>query len=88
MSNKILITFISTHQALRFEKTLLQNGYSMQIIPVPRSIKASCGLAGLISENDFTLIKENKQWQELVWENIYRFFPDQSKEPQLIKINC
>lgn len=40
-----LATFDTTHMALFFEKTCRAQGFSVRIVPVPRSISASCGLA-------------------------------------------
>ncbi len=38
-------TFDVTTMALMFEKQCRKEGFSVRIIPVPRSISASCGLA-------------------------------------------
>ncbi len=38
-------TFDVTTMALMFEKQCRRAGYSVRVIPVPRSISASCGLA-------------------------------------------
>lgn len=40
-----LITFYSTTQALKAQKTLQAAGTGFLIIPIPREISASCGLA-------------------------------------------
>ena len=40
-----LATFETTHMALRFEKTCRSAGHDVRIIPVPRRLSASCGLA-------------------------------------------
>ncbi|MDN5294367.1 MAG: hypothetical protein PWQ91_1454 [Eubacteriales bacterium] len=39
------VTFPSTHHALKAEKVLEAAGVDFLIIPVPRHISASCGLA-------------------------------------------
>lgn len=48
-----LFTFNSTHQALLSEKTLKDFGIAARLIPVPRNISASCGLAARVSVKDF-----------------------------------
>jgi len=53
-----LFTFNSTHQALLTEKTLKDLGFSVRLIPVPRSISASCGLAARINICDFEAANE------------------------------
>ncbi len=40
-----LATFDTTHMALFFEKACRAYGLDVKIIPVPRQISASCGLA-------------------------------------------
>ena len=40
-----IATFDTTHMALYFEKACRAEGLSVKIVPVPRSISASCGLA-------------------------------------------
>lgn len=40
-----IATFDTTHMALYFEKTCRASGLDVKIIPVPRQISASCGLA-------------------------------------------
>lgn len=40
-----LATFDTTHMALYFEKACRSSGLNVRIIPVPRQISASCGLA-------------------------------------------
>ncbi|QTX31458.1 DUF3343 domain-containing protein [Aminithiophilus ramosus] len=40
-----LATFDTTHMALRFEKICRQADLSVRIVPVPRELSASCGLA-------------------------------------------
>lgn len=40
-----LATFETTHMALLFEKTCRARGLSVRIVPVPRQLSASCGLA-------------------------------------------
>lgn len=42
---KCLTTFDTTHMALRFEKVCRQAGLAVKIVPVPRELSASCGLA-------------------------------------------
>lgn len=40
-----IATFDTTHMALRFEKACRQAGLHVKIVPVPRQLSASCGLA-------------------------------------------
>lgn len=40
-----LATFETTHMALLFEKSCRARGLSVRVVPVPRQLSASCGLA-------------------------------------------
>jgi len=51
-----LFTFNSTHQALLTEKNLKELGYPVRLIPVPRSISASCGLAARVNLEDLEAV--------------------------------
>jgi len=42
-----VLTFSSTHAALKAEKRLKEKGMVGELVPVPREISASCGLAWL-----------------------------------------
>lgn len=40
-----LATFDTTHMALLFEKACRARGLAARVVPVPRELSASCGLA-------------------------------------------
>lgn len=52
-----VITFNSTHHAIKGEKILLNKGLDIRTIPTPREITASCGLSIKFSSE---LLKEVK----------------------------
>lgn len=61
-----LITFDSTHSAIRAEKELLSMDIKVKVIPVPTEITASCGLSIKINLDDLCkarkiLLKEKIQ---------------------------
>lgn len=41
----VVVTFDSTHAALKAEKSLLALGIRIKAIPVPRKISSDCGIA-------------------------------------------
>lgn len=45
MSRNTLLTFTSTHHAIKAEKLVAGAGLDFDIIPTPRAITASCGLS-------------------------------------------
>ncbi len=42
---RCVITFLTVHQALKAEKVLLENGFAITMVPVPREISSDCGVA-------------------------------------------
>lgn len=53
-----LFTFHSTHHAMLMEKVLKENGYGVRLIPIPRNLSASCGLAARVSLSEFEAANE------------------------------
>lgn len=48
----LLATFPSSHAALRAEQRLKHEGLTVELIPVPRQIRSSCGFCLLCSIED------------------------------------
>ena len=63
-SDKLVITFPSTHYALKAEKVLEEAGLEIELIPVPRELSSSCGLAIPILEEEedkaVEILRENR----------------------------
>ena len=53
-----IATFETTHMAILFEKTCKKAGLSVRIVPVPRYISASCGLACRFSLQDEARVRD------------------------------
>lgn len=64
MKSFCLITFYSTHYAIKAEKILKNNGIDAELVPVPRKFSSNCGIAltlPLEKENiAMDIIKNNK----------------------------
>jgi len=80
----ILFTFYSTHLALEFERILQSKDIFVKLIPVPRKISSSCGLAGKIEENDLSKIKEICDEKDIEYEEIYKVYNDNKKSTEKI----
>lgn len=66
-------TFHSVSQALRFEKVLLTQGVTVKLIPVPRVLSSSCGIAARFDEDVFPGITELVQTGFAELERVYCF---------------
>lgn len=75
--NYYVFTFYSTHLALEFEKKLKNNDLKIKLIPVPRQISSSCGLAGRVKKEDLGEIKNYCEENQFEYDNIYQIFSEQ-----------
>ena len=80
----ILFTFYSTHLALEFERTLKTKDIFVKLIPVPRKISSSCGLAGKIEEDNLLKVKEICKENDIEFEEIYKVYNDSKRSPEKI----
>ena len=72
-----LVTFFASHHAVRAEKMLKKNGFTVMLVPGPREISPNCGVAlqfeyGLLEQVTDTL-KKNKVQVELSEEQLEKF---------------
>ncbi|MFW5986429.1 MAG: DUF3343 domain-containing protein [Halanaerobiales bacterium] len=67
-----VITFHSTHDALECERIIKDNGYECELIPVPRQLSVSCGLAGRVEDHQLTVIRKLLKGNNLEYSGIYR----------------
>lgn len=65
------VTFKSTHDALIFDKEVAQEGYKTIIMPVPRNIGSSCGLAVRFSVEERGEIENLVKEKELKIDSYY-----------------
>jgi hypothetical protein len=64
-------TFHSVSQALRFEKLLVQRGLDIKMIPVPRVISSSCGIAARFNDDDLQPVRTILEAGEAEAEGLY-----------------
>ena len=68
-----IITFASVAYAMQFEKTMNKNNIPVKLIPVPRTISASCGMCGRMNvenkEQVLNVCKENNVQYENIYDN-------------------
>lgn len=65
-----ILTFANTHGAIFAEKTLLQAGHSVGVMPLPSSIKAGCGIA--LRVGDYLASKALLQENNIVVAAVYQ----------------
>lgn len=67
-----IATFNSTHHALAFEKAAKESNVNIVIMPVPRSIEASCGLAVKFKEDALDIIRSMINEKSLNYSGLYK----------------
>ncbi len=72
MSRNTLITFVSTHHALKAEKLVAGAGLDFDIIPTPRAITASCGLSLELREEQLSVAVRLFADNQVKSEALYR----------------
>lgn len=70
-TTEVVATFDNTHHALRFEKTLKENDIKLTIMPVPREVSASCGLAVKFYLEVFEQVKTLAADKEILVKKYY-----------------
>lgn len=66
-----ILTFQSTHHAMRAEKVLESEGIKIKTIPTPRDISLSCGLSIRVSVEDIDTIKGLMKNSILEYKGLY-----------------
>jgi len=64
-------TFHSVHEALQFEKIIKARELELQLIPVPREISSSCGIAAKFSPEIREKIEAIIEQEQLEVDGIY-----------------
>ncbi len=82
--NNYLVTFFSTHHALKAEKILKKELAEIDLIPTPREISSECGFSVLIKK-DTNNIK--KYIAHLSYEHCYLIIENNKKEKTYEKID-
>lgn len=83
-SNEIIATFDTTHNALRFEKTLKQNKIELTVMPVPREISASCGLAVKFELQSIDKVKKLVYDKEIQVKSYYEIIIENNKRKYIV----
>lgn len=83
-SGYYVITFPSVHHAMAFEDRLRDSPIKFQLIPVPRQISASCGVAAKIQHMNQEEVLQLLEHYEVSFSGVYFYSDDGSSEPQRV----
>ena len=81
MKKKTYFTFPTTYQAIKAEKALSKNNREYKMVPVPRSISSSCGLALCCLPEDAQIIREYLEECSVIVEGFFELEEKVSTRP-------
>ncbi len=84
MNEMYIISFNSTHHAIKIEKLLKENNISCTTIPTPREISASCGLSIRFLENNLEIVEEKVIGND--YKGIYKIVKNEDNQKEVIFI--
>lgn len=77
-----LLTFPSVHHAIKFESKLRGKLPYLRLVPVPRELSSSCGVAAKVFGSKVEEIKCSIEENELEYDSIYLY--EAHKKPRLL----
>lgn len=72
MNEMYIVSFNSTHHAIRLDKTLQEAGIRATTLPTPREITASCGISIRFLYEDIDSIKKVLNENSIEYKGIYK----------------
>lgn len=75
-----VVTFESTHHAMKGEKILKENQIEHRMIPTPRAITRSCGLSAKFELKDMEKVKKLFTQDEVAITGVYRYISSSNVE--------
>ena len=86
MHEMYIISFNSTHQAIKCDKAFGKNEIDYTVLPTPREISQSCGMSIRFGLEDIDTIKEIIDQNQIEYKSMYRIFKEDGKK-QVEEIN-
>ncbi|MDA3812051.1 MAG: DUF3343 domain-containing protein [Spirochaetaceae bacterium] len=56
--NSFILTFKTSHDAMKEEVSLLQQGFALKMIPTPRGISSECGFSIKVESEDLNITEQ------------------------------
>jgi len=81
VTKKCYFTFPTTYQAIRAEKILAKENLEYRMVPVPRSISSSCGIALCCLPEDAQVIRDYLKDCSIIVEGFFEIEEKASTSP-------
>ncbi|CEI74308.1 MULTISPECIES: DUF3343 domain-containing protein [Romboutsia] len=86
MNEMYIVSFNSTHHAIRTEKLLKEKEIVCTTLPTPREITASCGISIRFLYNDIEKVKETLRESDVEYKGIYKITKLESGKKEATEI--
>lgn len=87
MNDMYIVSFDSTHHAIRSEKIFIENNIKVSTLPTPREISSSCGISIRFSQNDIKNIKNLLEDNEILYNGIFNVKRSDNGKKEIKKID-
>jgi len=87
MNEMYVVSFNSTHHAIRTDKILSENNISSRTLPTPREITASCGISIRFLKEDLEKISKTLKENNIEYKGIYKISKTNSGQKEVLEIN-
>lgn len=86
MNEMYIISFNSTHQAIKCDKVFGQNNMKYAILPTPREITKSCGMSIKFLIEDINTIKDTLKENQIEYKGIFKIVKKEDGTKQVEEI--
>lgn len=86
MNEMYIVSFNSTHQAIKCDKTFEKNNMNCTVLPTPREITQSCGISIKFSIVDIDDVKKIMNENQIEYKGIYKIIKLESGKKQVEEI--
>lgn len=86
MNEMYIISFNSTHQAIKCDKVFGQNNMKYAILPTPREITKSCGMSIKFLIEDINTIKDTLKENQIEYKGIFKIVKKEDGAKQVEEI--
>lgn len=87
MNEMYIVSFNSTHHAIRTDKMLSESGVTSTTLPTPREITASCGISIRFLYNDIEKVNQILKENNIEFKGIFKITRLEDGRKEVSKID-
>ncbi len=86
MNEMYIVSFNSTHHAIRTDKILSENNINSRTLPTPREITASCGISIRFLAVDIEKVSKTLKENNIEYKGIYKISKKDNSQKEVVEI--